>query len=273
MFTKIQALCNKLGKPIVVFDLEHTGGKKEERGITEFAHMVFEPGKLQERVASSLVKPGPWVRFNAYVTSITGIDEAMVYGAPNWTQVAKALVVPYADALWVGYNSRSADMPVVLSECQRHGLAFKAPTLQLDLLRISKVRARLSEQVKAAKLRVSTVGAHRAAKDTLMTAHLMEHYLGTLEPARIREEIFQGNLTPHARKKAAKGPFLVHKADARIGLPWTQAESEWVQERLAEGQSMEDIALCIGRRAGSIALAIEKFGLRTEQLELHLQVA
>lgn len=273
MFTRIQALCNKLSKPVVVFDLEHTGGKKEERGITEFAHMVFEPGKHVARIASSLVRPGPWVRFNSYVTEITGIDESMLYGAPSWPEVARAMVFPFQDALWVGYNSRSADIPAILSDCQHHKLAFKAPDLHLDLLRVSPVRRRLSEQIKEARLQVSTAGAHRAAKDTLMTAHLMEHYLATLPPERIREEIFQGHLTAAERKKAAKGPFLVNKADARIGLAWQEREIDWVQKAVHAGKDLEEIALCVGRRPRSIALMAQRLGLLTDAAARQYQIA
>jgi predicted ATPase with chaperone activity len=99
-----------------------------------------------------------------------------------------------------------------------------------------------------------------------MTVHLMEHYLGVVAPARIREEIFQGHLTQHARKKAATAPFLVNQEGLRIGLPWQDAELSWTQKALRAGTSLEDIARQIGRTARTVAKLAQHYGLLSEDL-------
>lgn len=176
MFSRTKSLAARLNRPVVVFDLEHTGGRKETRGITEFAACIVRPdGELQGY--SSLVKPAPGVLFNSFVTDITGITPKTVAKAPSWREVASDAVLPYQDALWVGYNSRASDIPVLVEECGRHGLTFDRPQCHLDLMRVAPAKAPLSSQIEQYVLGMDTAGAHRAAKDALMTLWLLEALL------------------------------------------------------------------------------------------------
>ena len=179
MFSRTKQLAARLNRSVVVFDLEHTGGRKETRGITEFAACIVRPdGKLQGY--SSLVKPAPGVLFNSFVTEITGITPKMVAKAPSWREVAADAVLPHQEALWVGYNSRASDIPVLVEECSHHGLSFAWPQRHLDLMRVAPAKAPLSAQVEQYVLGVDTEGAHRAAKDALMTLWLLEALLPSL---------------------------------------------------------------------------------------------
>jgi hypothetical protein len=51
--------------------------------------------------------------------------------------VLEEFVRPNLDALWVGFNSRTSDTPLVYKESQRLGHEL-APFTQLDLLRVGK---------------------------------------------------------------------------------------------------------------------------------------
>lgn len=57
-------LSNIYGKELVVFDLEHTGGPKGARGITEFGAVVLGPGGIQQEYLS-LVRPDDSAIVNA----------------------------------------------------------------------------------------------------------------------------------------------------------------------------------------------------------------
>lgn len=179
MFLRTKALAARLAKPVVVFDLEHTGGAKGNRAITEFAaYVVFPDGRLQ--AYSSLVKPHAGAVFNPIVARITGITAQTVANSPRWVAVAERAVLPYQDALWVGFNSRASDMPVLLEECARHGLRWSAPGCHLDLMRVTPEKGALSKFVAMWVPDLDTEGAHRATKDALMTLWLTEALLGSL---------------------------------------------------------------------------------------------
>lgn len=186
MLHNTRALAAKINKPLVIFDLEHTGGKKEVRHITEFAAVIVTPsGELEGY--SSLVRPPSGTPFNPYVVRLTGISPKTVEKAPGWNAVAADAILPYQDAVWVGFNSRAADMPVVLAECQRLSIEFKAPNLHLDLMRLTALKGSLSERVAQVAPELDISGIHRAAKDALLTLWLLEATLPQLTPTQIRE--------------------------------------------------------------------------------------
>ena len=44
-------LSRQLARPLIVFDIEHTGSKAEERGITEFACLVIADSRSEEHTS------------------------------------------------------------------------------------------------------------------------------------------------------------------------------------------------------------------------------
>ncbi len=214
MFPLTKALAARLGRPVVVFDLEHTGGRKETRGITEFAaYIVLPTGELQ--AYSSLVKPLKGVLFNAVVTGITGITPRTVAGAPAWSKVATDMVIPYRDALWVGYNSRASDMPILVEETARHGLTFDIPPCHLDLMRVTPAKAPLSAQLAQFVPDLDTAGAHRAAKDALMTLWLLEALLPVLS-----DEALDIAVQPDSKVARVARPEPLYQSAMELHVEW-----------------------------------------------------
>lgn len=180
------ALASRLNKPLVVFDLEHTGGTKEARCVTEFASCVVLPdGTLKGY--SSLVKPPSGTTFNPHVSRITGINARTVAKAPPWSAVAKDAVLPYQDAVWVGFNSRATDIPMVVMECARRYLPFSTPAHQLDLMRLSAFKGNLFERALRLLPDMDFTGAHRAAQDALVTLWLLEATLPAMSSAQLEQ--------------------------------------------------------------------------------------
>lgn len=239
-FPRTQRLAQALQKPLVVFDIEHSGGSKETRGITEFAaHYLLPTG--EHKKFSSLVNPGPGVVFNPYAMELTGITPRMVAKAHPWHKVAQVAVLPFTEAVWVGFNSRSCDVPIVRAECERFGLQFPQTPLQMDVRRLSPLKGGLSAQVEALLPHLDTAHAHRAAKDALMTLHLLEHLLGGLSNEQLSQELFP-NTKRSRRPRVSAGDAaqktpeptqgsgvvqtlqrMAARTATRMGLPWTPA--------------------------------------------------
>jgi len=171
----IVAFARRQGRPVVVFDLEHTGGTKENRAITELAALVVHPdGGLS--TYSTLVKPPDGTVFVPMISAKTGIWPSTVARAPTWHAVIWSFVIPHRQALWCGFNSRACDMPALVAECRRVNVHLPEPA-HLDIMQVSGGFGSLSARVKALLPEVSTESAHVAAHDVRMTALLLNALL------------------------------------------------------------------------------------------------
>lgn len=169
------ALACRVGRPIVVFDLEHTGGTKENRAITELAALVVTPdGRVSSY--STLVKPPEGTVFVPMISAKTGIWPSTVARAPEWRAVMWAFVIPHRQSVWCGFNSRACDIPALVAECLRVNVSLPSPP-QLDLRQVPGISGSLSERVKAVLPDLDTEGAHVAAHDVRMTALLLNALL------------------------------------------------------------------------------------------------
>ena len=90
--------------PFVVVDVETTGGQAggSDR-VTEVA-AVYVDGDRIELAFHSLINPGrsiPW-----HITQLTGIDDAMVRGAPRFEEIAGELAAHLVGRVFVAHNAR-----------------------------------------------------------------------------------------------------------------------------------------------------------------------
>jgi len=109
----------------VVLDLETTGGNAVQDRITEIAAVRIDNGQETARW-STLVNPG--VHIPPFIQSLTGITDAMVEDAPNFSQVAKQLLELLDGAVFVAHNVRF-DHGFVHNEMARLDIALKVKTL------------------------------------------------------------------------------------------------------------------------------------------------
>lgn len=163
-------------RPLVFFDIEHTGGARETRAITELAAIVVHPdGKVT--TFELLVKPWEGAVFNPFAMRITRIGPKTVANAPSWERGCAEFVMDHQHAVWVGFNSRATDAPIIREEFERLGLPAPMFQHQMDLMVEMRTRGHnggLGAMVEQFAPQAVETDAHRAMADVRMTLALFE---------------------------------------------------------------------------------------------------
>ncbi|MBD3613762.1 3'-5' exonuclease [Kingella kingae] len=123
-FSDLAQFFDTLNMPVVILDLETTGGHFVQDRITEVAFLRFWQGDVQR--VSYLVNPQKEI--SPFVQKLTGIDNQMVRRAPALAKILPDLLPLLRGALFIAHNSRF-DYTFWRNECQRAGVAFAALTL------------------------------------------------------------------------------------------------------------------------------------------------
>ncbi|MEO7043260.1 MAG: 3'-5' exonuclease [Gemmatimonadaceae bacterium] len=165
-----------------VVDVETTGGSpRYGHRITEIAVVVVSEGRITE-IFERLVNPGRLIP--DFITHLTGIDGAMVAGAPRFEEIVPDLVMALAGNIFVAHNAQF-DWNFVSSELER--AVGKTPTA-LRLCTVRLARALLPQLPRKTldhvahhygvldvpsryPLKRST--RHSAAGDAIITAHCL----------------------------------------------------------------------------------------------------
>lgn len=264
------SLAKRLAKPLVVFDIEHTGGLKQTRAITEFAAYVQHPDGVMTSF-TSLVKPFAGAVFSPIVSRITKIYPSTVKNAPTWPEVYADFIAKYADAIWVGFNSRASDTPIIVAECLRHDIHIEPFKLQLDVMRAPSGKGSLATRTANWLPDLDTTGAHRAAKDALMTLALLDAVLPKMSDADLTD---QGLLVkpvliappPIAILAASGSGTFVVTGEIRHGAPWRDGEAKWAAIQFKLGTELGPLAASIGRTERSLAFVLHRYGLLSPEL-------
>ncbi|MDG1573122.1 exonuclease domain-containing protein [Robiginitalea sp. M366] len=155
-----------------ILDIETTGGKFNEEGITEIAIHRFN-GREVEDTFISLINPERDIQ--PYVQKLTGIRPEMVRTAPKFFQVAKRIVEITEGCILVAHNA-PFDYRILRTEFRRLGFEFERKTLcTVDLAQrlIPEAESHsLGKLVKALGIPLSN--RHRANGDALATLKLFQ---------------------------------------------------------------------------------------------------
>ncbi len=108
-----------------IVDIETTGGKFNEEGITEIAIYRHDGFQITDQFCS-LVNPERPIQ--AFVVSLTGINNTMLRQAPKFYEVAKRIVEITEDAVLVAHNAQF-DYRILRTEFERLGYDFQRKTL------------------------------------------------------------------------------------------------------------------------------------------------
>ncbi|MFC4722115.1 exonuclease domain-containing protein [Geojedonia litorea] len=108
-----------------ILDIETTGGKYNEEGITEIAIYKFDGHKVVDKFIS-LVNPEREIQ--PFVVNLTGINANMLRNAPKFYEVAKRIVEITDDCIIVAHNAQF-DNRILKTEFKRLGFGFKRETL------------------------------------------------------------------------------------------------------------------------------------------------
>lgn len=155
-----------------ILDIETTGGKYNEEGITEIAIHKFDGHQVVDKFIS-LVNPEKEIQ--PFVVNLTGINNKMLHTAPKFHEVAKRIIEITEDSVLVAHNAQF-DYRILRTEFRRLGYNFERKTLcTVDL---SKNLLPDAESYSLGKL-VRSLGIpmsdrHRANGDAIATLKLFK---------------------------------------------------------------------------------------------------
>ena len=108
-----------------ILDIETTGGKYNEEGITEIAIFQFDGTKITDQF-SSLVNPEREIQ--PFVVNLTGITQKMVQSAPKFHEIAKRVVEITEDCIVVAHNA-VFDYRILQTEFRRLGYGYERKSI------------------------------------------------------------------------------------------------------------------------------------------------
>jgi len=199
-------------QPIVMLDFETTGlSPAAGARITEVAALRIEGGRIVDRFVS-LVNCG--VEVPAFITSLTGITQAMVDNAPCVSQVVPELLRFIGKDMLSAHNA-SFDEKFLIAEARELGLMPQHEALVCSL----KLSRRLFPGLPSYKLGSlsSALGirfngsAHRAEADAEVSAHVLIHIGEHLRRAYGMADIDTRLLSRISALSAAKVPQFLER--------------------------------------------------------------
>lgn len=158
-----------------ILDIETTGGKYNEEGITEIAIYKFDGIKVVDQFIS-LVNPEQPIQ--PFVVGLTGINNDMLRNAPKFYEVAKRIVEITTGCIVVAHNSKF-DHRILRMEFRRLGFDFERKTLCTVELSKKLIPGQTSYSLgKLVKsLGIPLSDRHRASGDAQATVKLFKMLL------------------------------------------------------------------------------------------------
>jgi DNA polymerase-3 subunit epsilon len=206
-----------------ILDIETTGGKYNEEGITEIAIHKFDGEDVVDRFIS-LVNPEKDIQ--PFVVNLTGINNKMLRTAPKFHEVAKRIVEITENCVLVAHNAQF-DYRILRTEFRRLGYDFERKSLcTVDLSKQLLPDApsySLGKLVRSLGIPVSD--RHRANGDALATLKLFKLLLNKDSKKEIIQQVIrkenQGELSERQldivnRLPHETGVFYLHNKDGDI---------------------------------------------------------
>lgn len=156
----------------VILDIETTGGKFNEEGVTEIAIYRYDGHSIVDQFIS-LVNPEKPIQ--EFVVKLTGINNKMLKNAPKFYEVAKRIIEITSDCILVAHNT-AFDYRILRTEFDRLGYEFNRNTLcTVELsqkLILDQPSYSLGKLTKS--LGIPITDRHRASGDALATVQLFK---------------------------------------------------------------------------------------------------
>lgn len=215
---EVQLSLDDLGTPLsdvtfVVVDLETTGGKPVDAGITEIGAVKVRGGEV---IGEYQTFANPGIPIPPFIAALTGITDRMLAGAPSVTAAVAGFWEFARGAVLVAHNA-PYDMSFLRGACDKADLPWPAPRV-VDTARIAR-RALSRDDVRNCKLetlaryfRASTPPCHRALDDAQATVSVLHGLIERVGPLGVHclEDLlaFGGRTTPHQRTKRHLGDAI-----------------------------------------------------------------
>ncbi len=155
-----------------VLDIETTGGKFNEEGITEIAIYRFDGHHVTDQFIS-LINPKKPIQ--DFVVKLTGINNKMLRNAPKFFEVAKRIVEITQDCILVAHNAKF-DSRVLKNEFNHLGYPYQMNSLcTVELSRkLIPDEASYSLGKLCRSLGIPMSSRHRASGDASATVELFK---------------------------------------------------------------------------------------------------
>ncbi|WP_158849881.1 exonuclease domain-containing protein [Algibacter sp. L1A34] len=206
-----------------IVDIETTGGKFNEEGITEIAIYKFDGHEVVDQFIS-LVNPEREIQ--PFVVNLTGINSNMLRDAPKFYEVAKRIIEITEDCILIAHNAQF-DYRILGTEFRRLGYDYKRKTLctvelSKDLIP-DQPSYSLGKLVRS--LGIPVTDRHRASGDALATVKLFKLLLTKDTTKSIIQKSIKLNqknkldskfLNILDRLPSATGVYYIHNAEGDI---------------------------------------------------------
>lgn len=155
-----------------ILDIETTGGKYNEEGITEIAIHKYDGHQVVDTFISLL---NPERSIQPFVVNLTGISNQMLRNAPKFYEVAKRIIEITSDCILVAHNAKF-DYRILRTEFNRLGYGYERQTL--CTVELSKKLIPHLESYKLGRLcrslGIPVTDRHRANGDAIATTKLFK---------------------------------------------------------------------------------------------------
>ncbi|MCR9228990.1 MAG: exonuclease domain-containing protein [Flavobacteriaceae bacterium] len=206
-----------------ILDIESTGGKYNEEGITEIAIHRFDGHQVVDKFICLI---NPEREIQPFVAKLTGINNKMLRSAPKFHEVAKRIVEITEDAVLVAHNAQF-DYRILRTEFRRLGYDFQRKTLcTVDLSKQLIPEAESHSLGKLARsLGIPMSDRHRANGDALATLKLFKLLLDKDSDKKIITDVIReethGELSPNQldmvfNLPSETGVYYMHDKDGEI---------------------------------------------------------
>ena len=167
----------------IVFDIETTGFSSIRDRIIEIGAVKVVNGEIVDRF-STFVNPERPIPFE--ITSLTGITDEMVMGAPNIGTVLPQFLEFVGDGVLVAHNA-GFDVGFVEQNCREHGLNDRF--VYVDTVALARVLlptlSKYKLNIVAKALNISLENHHRAVDDAGATAEIFVKFVEMLKKDHI----------------------------------------------------------------------------------------
>jgi len=155
-----------------ILDIETTGGKFNEEGITEIAIYKYDGHEIVDQFIT-LVNPEKEIQ--DFVVKLTGINNKMLINAPKFHEIAKRIIEITTDCTLVAHNA-AFDYRILRTEYNRLGYNFQRNTV--CTVELSKKLIPDQPSYSLGKLcrglGIPTSDRHRANGDAVVTVKLFK---------------------------------------------------------------------------------------------------
>ena len=196
-----------------ILDIETTGGKFNEEGITEIAIYKFDGHQIVDQFVSLINPEG---EIQPFVVNLTGINSGMLKNAPKFYEVAKRIVEITTDCVLVAHNA-NFDNRILTTEFRRLGFDFDRKTLctvELSQKLIPDLPSyKLGKLCRSVGIPVSS--RHRAEGDAIATVQLFKLLISKDSEKQIVKAAIKSDTS---KKLAPKLLNILDSLPSKIGL-------------------------------------------------------